>query len=44
MKETTFADFFLFVSSFSFKENHVLIEEGNPLEKIVIAEGIRRVT
>ena len=40
MQETTFADFFFFVvSSFSFKENHVLIEEGNPSEKIVIAEG-----
>ena len=29
---------FFYVSSFIFKENHVLIEEDNPSEKIVIFE------
>ena len=29
---------FFYVSSFIFKENHVLIEEGNPSEKIAIVE------
>ena len=39
IKETTFADIDSFnVSSFIFKENHVLIEENNPSEKIVIDE------
>ena len=31
--------FFFYVSSVIFKENHVLIEEENPSEKIVILEG-----
>ena len=30
--------FFFYVSSFIFKENHILIEEDNPSEKIVIVE------
>ena len=39
VEETTFADIiFFYVSSFIFKENHVLIEEDNPSEKIVIVE------
>ena len=29
---------FFYVSSFIFKENHVLIEEGNPFEKVIIVE------
>ena len=39
IEETTFADIdFFYVSSFIFKENHVLIEEENPSEKFVIVE------
>ena len=29
---------FFYVSSFNFKENHVLIEEDNPSEKIVVVK------
>ena len=39
IKETSFADiYFFYVSSFIYKENHVLIEEYNHSEKIVIVE------
>ena len=39
IEETTFTDIdFFYVSSFIFKENHVLIEEENPSEKFVIVE------
>ena len=39
IEETKFADIdFFYFSSFIFKENHVLVEEGNPSEKNVIVK------
>ena len=38
IEETIFADIGFDISSFIFKENHVLIEQDNPSEKIVIVE------
>ena len=43
MQETTFADIDFFdVSSFIFKENHVLIEENKPSEKNCYCRGKTR--